>query len=275
MIDLHCHILPGVDDGAPDDEQSIAMARIAVAEGITIQACTPHMFPGVYNNAGPDIRARIQRLQTVLDEAGVPLTLVTGSDLHIAPDLLHRLRNGDALSLHDTRYTLLETPHHVLPPRVEESFFALLTAGYVPILTHPERMSWIDRNYDVVQRLHKAGTWMQVTAGAITGRFGARARYWSERMLDEGMVHIVATDAHDTVRRPPLVREAYDLLCARMGEVEANNLILHRPHGILENRPVSEQPPTPSPSGAVGDDAGGGESGPSLMDRITSIWRRN
>src|SRR5690606_29532618 len=110
---------------------------------------------------------------------------------------------GRLLTLADTRYVLVEPPHHVAPPRLEDLFFALSAAGYVPILTHPERLSWINTHYDAIKRLADAGVWMQLTAGSLTGAFGRNARYWAERMLDEGRAHILATDAHDTVRRPP------------------------------------------------------------------------
>ena len=257
MIDLHSHLLPGVDDGSPDEERSLEMARIAVADGITVQACTPHIFPGVYNNVGRDIRARVAHLQFRLHEAGVPLRLVVGADVHMAPNLVAKLRSGEALTLGDTRYVLIEPPHHVLPPRTEDVFFDLTAAGFVPILTHPERMSWIDHRYDVVKRLVEAGVWMQLTAGALLGHFGNRAQYWSERMLDEGLVHIVATDAHDTSKRPPRLSAAFEALGVRLGESEAKQLVLTRPGGILDNRSPSDlvvglpRPPVVAPAAST------------------------
>src|SRR5690606_33768464 len=107
------------------------------------------------------------------------------------------LRQGRIPTLSNSRYFLFEPPHHVAPPRLEEAAFNLLAAGYVPILTHPERLTWIESHYAVFKRLAHSGVWMQLTAGALYGKFGARPRYWSERMLDEGLVHIVASDAHD------------------------------------------------------------------------------
>jgi protein-tyrosine phosphatase len=269
LIDLHSHLLPGIDDGSPDLEQSLAMARIAVEEGISIQACTPHIFPGVYNNTGGDIRSRVEQLQLALNEASIPLHLVAGADVHITPNLVQKLQAGEALSLYDSRYVLLETPHHVLPPRTEDVFFELLAAGFVPILTHPERMSWIDRNYEVIRRLVHAGAWMQLTAGALLGKFGPQPRYWSERMLDEGMFHIVATDAHDIERRPPRMREAYDVLCRRVGEEEALHLVLNRPYAILEDQPASA---LPAPQAVRAPAAAPDES---LLRRVAALWRRN
>ncbi|HQC73838.1 MAG TPA: capsular biosynthesis protein, partial [Candidatus Competibacteraceae bacterium] len=100
MIDLHCHLLPGIDDGAPNLDTSLAMARIAVADGITVTACTPHIYPGMYQNTGPAIRQAVSELQAHLDEAGVSLRLTYGADTHIAPDLVAGLRDGRVPSLH-------------------------------------------------------------------------------------------------------------------------------------------------------------------------------
>jgi protein-tyrosine phosphatase len=143
VIDLHCHILPGLDDGASNMDVSLEMARISVADGITTLACTPHILPGLYHNDGPAIRRHVLALQGALDEHGIRLRLVTGADVHMVPDLVAGLESGHVLSLADSRYVLIEPPGHVAPLRLEEFLFGLLLAGYVPIITHPERLSWI------------------------------------------------------------------------------------------------------------------------------------
>jgi protein-tyrosine phosphatase len=233
LIDLHSHILPGVDDGAVDELQALEMARQAVAEGVRIQACTPHIYPGVYPNTGPDILARVAWFQSLLEYEEIPLRVVAGADVHIAPDLVQRIRSGDVLTLGGSRYILIEPPHHVLPPRTEEIFYNLQAAGYHPILTHPERMTWIDQRYDLIRNLAKSGVWMQLTAGAITGRFGPRALHWSERMLDDGLVQIVATDAHDPVHRRPAWSDTLLALRARVGTEETEMLVNVRPAAVL------------------------------------------
>ena len=121
-------------------------------------------------------------------------------------------------------------------------FFSLLVADYVPILTHPERLTWISSHYETVQRLVRAGVWMQITAGSLTGAFGRNARYWGERMLDEGYVHILATDAHDVSRRPPNLSQGRALAEKRVGDAEAQHLVFTRPRGILLNDLPSNQP---------------------------------
>lgn len=245
MIDAHCHLLPSIDDGARDLATAIAMARMAVADGITTIACTPHIFPGVYDNTGPAIQAALSRLVSALGAEGIPLHLVAGADVHIAPGLIAGLADGRILTLGGSRYLLLELPNTRPPPRAEQTVFELIAADYQPILTHPERLSWIENEFDLIRRMVRCGAWIQVTAGSLRGVFGRRARYWSERLLDEGFVHIIATDAHDTSRRPPLLHEARHLAAARLGEGEATCLVETRPYAILSNAAPStvQSPP--------------------------------
>lgn len=246
MIDLHCHILPGIDDGASDLGVSLDIARASVADGVSVVACTPHILPGVYQNSGPQIRRAVTQLQEALDLESIPLRLVTGADNHMVAGFADGIQSGHLLSLADSRYVLVEPPHHVAPPRLEDFFFKLLVAGYVPVLTHPERLSWIKAHYAVIQRLAQAGVWMQITAGSLTGSFGRTALYWAQRMLDDRCVHILATDAHDLRRRPPILSKGRDLAAARVGADEAKHLVETRPAGVLAND-VPSSLPMPAP----------------------------
>jgi protein-tyrosine phosphatase len=250
LIDLHSHILPGIDDGAPNLETSLAMARMAVENGIKVMAATPHFLPGVYDNESSDVRSRLAALQAALQVAGIPLKLVSGCDAHIRPDFTTCLRDGRILTLNDTRYVLFEPPHVTLPQRMDDLLHNVVASGFVPILTHPERLRWIEQNYDLVIRLAEQGTLMQITAGSLTGRFGARPQYWAQRMLAEGRVHILATDAHDTKKRPPSMVKAHDIAAVELGLDEAKNLVLIRPAMILDNEPVEKLPPVLARKGA-------------------------
>jgi len=249
MIDLHCHMLPGIDDGAPDRATAVAMARCAVADGITVTACTPHIYPGLYENTREGIDRAITAFRQVLAEEGIALQLVIGADTHLTPDLAAEVREGRVPTLNGSRYLLLEPPHHSVPPRFEESVFHLRTAGIIPVITHPERLSWIEGNYPMFERLVQGGAWMQVTSGSLTGRFGRRPQYWGERMLDEGLVHILATDSHHIDRRPPLLAEGREAAARRVGQSEAENLVEHRPRAILNDSPTESvaAPPAPPP----------------------------
>ena len=252
MIDLHCHLLPGIDDGARDLAMSLAMARACVADGVEVVACTPHILPGVYPNNGPQILAAVTALQTELDLNKIPLRLVSGADNHVSPTFVADLRSGKLLPLAGSRYVLVEPPHHVIPPRLEELFFEICIAGYVPILTHPERLRWIAPRYDLLERLVKAGVWMQVTAGSLAGDFGNGAKMIAERMLADGLVHILASDAHDLLRRPPSLGRGRALAEVIVGEAEAQKLVDIRPRGILHDTSPTIFPSQLKPSqGAV------------------------
>lgn len=246
MIDLHCHILPGIDDGPSDLSVSLAMARAAVKDGITFIACTPHIYPGLYENNRLGIEAAVEAFRRELAEHRIPLQLGTGADVHLAPDLAGGIRSGLVPTICGTRYLLLEPPHHVAPPRFNESVFTLMAAGHVPVITHPERLSWIETHYSVFTDLVKQGAWMQLTSGSLTGRFGRRPQYWAERMLDEGQVHILATDSHHIDKRPPLLAEGRDAAAKRVGDAEATHLVLTRPQGILDDIAPGLLPPLPS-----------------------------
>jgi len=235
VIDLHCHLLPGIDDGPTELALSLAMAEAAVADGITTTACTPHIYPGLYENDKAGIERAIATMRIELERAGIPLQLVAGADTHLAPDMVDGLKRGRIPTLAGSRYFLFEPPHHVAPARMDDMIFSLMTAGYLPVVTHPERLSWIEESYEIFPNMVKAGAWMQITAGSLTGRFGKRPKYWAERMLDEGLVHILATDAHNMARRGPWLAEGRDAAAKRVGNDEALRLVQARPQGILDN----------------------------------------
>jgi protein-tyrosine phosphatase len=243
LIDLHSHILPGVDDGAQNFEDSVAIAKMAVSDGIEVMACTPHFMPGLYDNDSRDISSRVEDLNQKFLEGGINLTLVAGADAHIRPDFVSALKSGEILTLHASRYVLFEPPHTIMPQRLDELLFEIQVAGYVPILTHPERFRWIENNYDMFQQLAKTGVWMQITAGSLSGRFGSRPKYWANRMLAEGLVSILATDTHNVRSRPPLLREAYDVAVSEVGLDEATHLVITRPLCVLNNSALEDVPP--------------------------------
>jgi protein-tyrosine phosphatase len=216
---------------------------MAVADGIVVIACTPHILPGVYNNRGPQIAAAVSELQSELDREEIPLVLTTGADVHIAPDLVEGLRGGRVPTLGASRYFLLEPPQSIVPPRFADSVFDLVAAGYVPIITHPERLAWPEGEYGLFERIVRQGAWMQLTGGSLLGQFGQRAQALAERMLEDGLVHILASDAHNTDRRAPVLSEAFEAAADRIGEEEAFHLVSTRPAGILRNTEPSELPP--------------------------------
>lgn len=246
LIDLHCHLLPGLDDGAVDRAESIEMAYQAYSEGVITIACTPHRYPGLYPNTTAKIRNACHALQQELQARALPIQLVVGGDLHLTPQLLDEVRRGIAPTLNNSRYLLLELPHHLCPQQWLSQLQDFLHAGYIPLLTHPERLSWL--NEHSMQQLYQAlrlGAWLQITGDALFGRFGRRAQYWADYLLGEGLVHVIASDAHDTLARPPRLQAAYERAAALLGPEEAEQLLSLRPQAILDNHPPQAIAPPP------------------------------
>lgn len=260
MIDIHSHILPGLDDGASDLATSVQMARVAVADGITCMACTPHILPGLYENTALGIWTAMERLQDVFDREDIPLDLVMGADVHVAPDLVDKLTSGVVPTLNGSRYFLLEPSHRVLTPRLEEFAERLIGAGFIPIVTHPERLQWIRSAFGVIQNLNRIGCLMQITAGSVLGEFGKVPLYYAEKLLDEGRVDIMASDAHGIGKRRPTLARARDAVAERVGESEAAAMVDARPAAVLSDQPLT-------PVGQFG------EEGPSEPERRGFLGR--
>lgn len=246
MIDLHSHLLPGIDDGAQSLEDALAMARQAVAHGTTVLACTPHIYPGLFPNTPEIIAQATQELRQALNDNAIPLELVYGADIQIIPELVTQLRNGTLPTLNNTRYFLFEPPHHVPNSAMLELVHNSVAAGFVPVITHPERLSYAFAKYREFAAAVASGAWLQLTANAITGHFGPDVAKLSERFLRDGLVHIVASDAHDVRHRPPILSHAYQRCLELVGEVETEQLFVRRPRAILDDV-CPTQVPSPAP----------------------------
>jgi protein-tyrosine phosphatase len=233
MIDLHSHILHEIDDGATSIEVSLEMARRAVDDGVEVMACTPHFLPGVYDPDPADVVRRVDELNDRLIGAGIDLAVVAGCEAHVRPDLVRRLRAGQILTLHAGRYVLIEMPPTTLPPHMDRLFLDIIGAGYRPIMAHVERYRWTERSMPFIQNMALAGVLMQVTAGSFFGDYGRSASDLSSRLLDLGLVHVVASDTHDVTRRPPGLSRARNFIERARGKEEAQVIFVRRPEAIL------------------------------------------
>ncbi len=241
MIDLHSHILPALCDGSPNINTSLKMAQIAVNDGITVQACTPHIYPGLYNNNYEIIYSAMEELQFKLNARSIPLKLVIGADVHMVPEVMEGLKSRRIPTLNNSRYFLLEPNHHIPVPRFVEQAVAFVEAGYIPLITHPERLRWLNNeSYSQFITVAKMGVWIQLTAGAIEGKFGRYARYWANRFLKDGVVHVVSTDSHGDKYRPPILSKALLLVAKIVGKKEANRIFYERTQAVVDNLPVEE-----------------------------------
>ena len=228
-------------------ETSVAMARIAVQDGITHLACTPHIYPPSYNNTTASIQLALVALQNELDKQSIPLRLLIGADTHLLPETMHGLKTGIIPTLNYSRYFLLEPSHHVPVNNFVDQIENFINAGFVPIITHPERLKWIDGHYETFLQAAHAGAWLQVTAGAVTGHFGRSAQKWAERFFTDGYVHILASDAHGTDKRPPVLSAGMKVAASLLEDAdEAYRLVAERPQAILDNVPAQHVLPPPA-----------------------------
>lgn len=235
MYDIHCHMLPNIDDGAKELKIALQMAQMAEADGITHLACTPHIYPGLYENTAAGIAAAVDLFRQDLLDHGIDLELSYGADIQVVPELVAKLRSGEFPGINKSRYFLFEPPHHVPLPNFRQFVFDAVSAGFVPVITHPERLYWINEHYQEFVAAVEAGAWIQLTAGSVTGRFGRSPKYWSEKMLDDGIVHLLATDAHNTRSRAPLLAEGALAAANIVGKEEATRLVSLRPGAIWKN----------------------------------------
>lgn len=238
FVDIHCHMLPGIDDGAASWRESLAMGRMAAADGIETVIVTPHQLGGFSHNRGDDIRERVDELQRFFDRHNVALNILPGGDVRIEPDLIARLQTGEVVSLADhRRHVLLELPHELYLP-LEGVLDELLEAGAIGILSHPERNHGLLDQPRIVEALVDRGCLMQVTAGSLLGTFGPKSQAFSEWMLSLGLVHFLATDAHSSTNRRPLLGRAFDRAAKLAGWSTAVALCCDHPRAVAEGRDV-------------------------------------
>jgi len=261
LIDLHAHLLPAIDDGSRSVEESLEMARMCVQGGIVAMACTPHILPGRYNNSAASIETAVSALRQELLAAGIPLTLYVGADIHIAPDLLEKLNAGEVPTLNGSRYFLLEPPGAIRPIQFVKLTERLLAGGYVPIITHPERLPWVEKHFSDITQAQDAGCLVQITAASLTGHFGSLAKRLSDRFLEAGRIDIVASDAHGATRRPPGLAAARAVMAEQLGEAWAQDVFNRKPVAIVANAPAREVTPRLPVSAPESRPAAGGLMG--------------
>lgn len=235
MIDLHNHLLPGIDDGAPDLETALQLARMAVAEGITHLVCTPHIHPGRYDNDLASIAAARQRLVAGLQEAGIPLRVAAAAEVRYGTELMRGIEQGSLPFLgtwHDKRVLLLELPHSEVPFGAERLTEWLLQHDIVPMIAHPERNKGVMQCPSKLKPFIEQGCLLQVTASAVAGHFGEPARMIANTLLELGLVTILASDAHNVKHRPPALVEGMQHAARIVGAFHAEQLVIDHPWQI-------------------------------------------
>lgn len=236
MIDLHTHFLHGIDDGSQSLAESLDLARLAVSDGITACALTPHIHPGRYENHKTLLVRHVAAFQQALADAGIPLRVFTGAEVRIGMESFEQLLQGEIPFLgkvNGCQVMLLELPHDQVPVGTQQFVNKLLSMNIRPLIAHPERNKGIMADPKKVHPLVDAGCWLQVTGGSIAGQFGETARKTAFKLLEDDLVHVVASDAHNINNRPPVLSPARRVVAQHWGEDTAQLLFHTRPARIL------------------------------------------
>ena len=219
MIDLHCHILPGIDDGASNDELSLKMAREAVLEGIHTIVATPHHQNGRYFNEKKDIIQYVQELNESLKREQIPITILPGQEIRLYGEILDDYQEEKILTLNDTgKYLFIEFPSSQVPHYAERLLFDIQSKGMIPIIVHPERNSRLLEEPDLLYKFVTNGALAQVTAASVTGHFGKKIKRFSHQLIQSNLVHFVSSDAHNLEGRSFYMREALEVIESEHGQ---------------------------------------------------------
>ncbi len=235
MIDIHCHLIPAIDDGARDLEESLELLRMAAEDGIKRMVLTPHFHLGRYDNTKASIESEFSKLKQAVKDEAIELELASAAEVRLDSELLFLLQK-DLIPLYGTfegqQYMLLELPHSFIPPGTLEFVRYMVEQKITPVIAHPERNRELLTTPETIGTLANAGCWFQITAGSIIGQFGERSQQVAEYYINKGFVNLVASDAHNIKHRPPILSQARAKVVELVGEELAQKLFWQNPYDI-------------------------------------------
>ncbi|MFQ5455339.1 MAG: tyrosine-protein phosphatase [Nitrospirota bacterium] len=233
MIDIHSHILPEIDDGPDSINESIEMCLMALSDGIDTIVATPHINPGLYNHSKKLIIEKISELKDRIGDKGLNLSILPGADIRIDPGLLDDIRDTIFLTVNDNnRYIMIELPFDIIPHGTDSILNSLFSRGIIPIISHPERNIQIQNDFSILRSWKRRGILFQVTAMSITGGFGIEVERCVKRWLKDDLIDIIATDAHSTDKRPPILSHALKIAGEIIGEEKAYQMVTTFPESV-------------------------------------------
>ena len=242
MVDLHCHLLPLVDDGPASVEQALRLAEQAANEGITRIIVTPHLFHPQFETTDVDVCLTVDELNVLLNQRNIPITVYPGHEVRITGELIEEVNTGVVLPLANSRYILVEFPSTGIPSYARQVFAELISDGYVPVIAHPEKNKAIIQNPTLLFDLISNGAISQVTCASLIGKYGKDVQRFAVALLQNGMAHLVASDAHHVEKRPFYWSECRKFLAQELegwlyDEIYENN------EAVLVNQLVAINPP--------------------------------
>jgi protein-tyrosine phosphatase len=239
MIDLHCHLLPGIDDGPQTLAEAIKLCRIAVADGVTHAIVTPHIHPGRWENTRPTIEQQCDKLQQVVSQQGIPLQLGFAAEVRLTDQIMQQVENDEIPFYGEVdgyNIMLLEFPHGHIIPGSDKLVAWLMKHNIRPLIAHPERNKQVMKDPIQLQPFIAAGCWLQVTAGSVTGAFGEQAQRIAHQLLRDDFVTVLASDGHNAKARQPALKQAFDAIAGQYGAERARRLTLHTPARITASQ---------------------------------------
>ena len=238
MVDIHSHILPGLDDGPESLDESLAMVRMAAAAGTTDIVATPH----ANSNFAFDAETRDAKIRELQEAAGELPRIHCGCDFHLSYENIQQaMAYPTRHTINNRNYLLVEFADVLIPKSTAEMFARMLAVGMIPVITHPERNPLLQRQFDELEQWLRAGARIQVTGQSLLGRFGRAAKNSAEEMLDRGLVQFLASDGHDCEWRPPVLDEAYRYIAKNFAEPLAEKLCVENPRATLTGENVALQ----------------------------------
>jgi protein-tyrosine phosphatase len=241
LVDIHCHILPETDDGAVSLEESVEMCRIAAEDGIKTIVATPHMFDGVHTT--PDRETIQRKIAEVTAANGGCVEIVPGGEVRYSHEIFDEANDPQArIKLNGSSYMLLEFPFQGVPPNIEATIYQMLNAGLTPVIAHPERNKRLQQHPELLASLIERGAFSQLDAGSLTKSFGVEPHQAAKRLLEAGLAHFIATDAHHAGRRRPILSAAVAAAAEIVGADYARAMVEDNPAALIKDRAIPFQP---------------------------------
>ena len=243
MIDIHCHIIPNIDDGAKNLDDALAMAKIAYSEGIRKIVNTSHCNSKFESIKGKELCERIKEFNEILKANNIDIEVLIGNELYYNEDTINIIEQKEFYTLNNSKYLLIEFSPIMFPKNLVDIIYEIKMRGYVPILAHIERYKEVHENINMIYDCINEGALIQVNSSSIIGKNGKEIERVCEILLDNNMVHFIATDAHSSTRRRPIINETYDYIVKKYGEKKAKILFTQNPYKIIEDEPISIEHP--------------------------------
>ena len=243
MIDIHCHIVPNIDDGAKNLEDALQMAKIAYSEGIRKIINTSHYHPSFEYKKGEELLKSVKKFNYILKENNIDIEVFIGNELYYSEDIINIIEQKEFYTLNNSKYLLIEFPPIRFPKNLVDIIYEIKIRGYIPVLAHVERYKEVQENINLIYECINEGALIQVNASSIMGKNRKDAEITSKILLVNNMVHFIATDAHSSERRRPLIKEAYNYVVDKYGDKFAENLFVENQNKVIKDEDINIKSP--------------------------------